>query len=53
MKAHLGTLYDTMLEEILCRITESYIRVEVSYYIAVQIGLPIAQVEEAIADDTG
>lgn len=30
VKAHLGTLYDTMLEQNLCRIIEPYSRVEVS-----------------------
>lgn len=30
VKAHLGTLYDTMLEQNLCRIIEPYLRVEVS-----------------------
>lgn len=29
VKAHLGTLYDTMLEQNLCRIIEPYSRVEV------------------------
>lgn len=30
VKAHLGTLYDTMLEQNLCRIIEPYSRVQVS-----------------------
>lgn len=29
VKAHLGTLYDTMLEQNLCRIIEPYSRVQV------------------------
>ena len=33
VKAHLGTLYDTMLEQNLCRIIEPYSRVEVSLLI--------------------
>lgn len=32
VKAHLGTLYDTMLEQNLCRIIEPYSRVQVSFY---------------------
>lgn len=31
VKAHLGTLYDTMLEQNLCRIIEPYSRVQVSF----------------------
>ena len=31
VEAHLGTLYDTMLEQNLCRIIEPYSRVEVSF----------------------
>lgn len=31
VKAHLGTLYDTMLEQNLCRIIEPYSRVEVCH----------------------
>lgn len=30
VKAHLGTLYDTMLEQNLCRIIEPYARVQVN-----------------------
>lgn len=30
VQAHLGTLYDTMLEQNLCRIIEPYSRVQVS-----------------------
>ncbi|XP_055540997.1 26S proteasome non-ATPase regulatory subunit 11 [Wyeomyia smithii] len=48
VKAHLGTLYDTMLEQNLCRIIEPYARVEVNY-IAEQIALPIAQVEKKLS----
>lgn len=48
VKAHLGTLYDTMLEQNLCRIIEPYARVEVGY-IAEQIALPIAQVEKKLS----
>lgn len=48
VKAHLGTLYDTMLEQNLCRIIEPYARVEVSF-IAEQIALPIAQVEKKLS----
>lgn len=48
VKAHLGTLYDTMLEQNLCRIIEPYARVEVAY-IAGQIALPIAQVEKKLS----
>ena len=33
VKAHLGTLYDTMLEQNLCRIIEPYSRVQVSFII--------------------
>lgn len=32
VEAHLGTLYDTMLEQNLCRIIEPYLRVEVYIY---------------------
>ena len=31
VQAHLGTLYDTMLEQNLCRIIEPYSRVQVSF----------------------
>lgn len=31
IKAHLNTLYDTMLEQNLCRIIEPYSRVQVSF----------------------
>lgn len=48
VKAHLGTLYDTMLEQNLCRIIEPYSRVQVAY-IAEQINLPIQQVEKKLS----
>uniref|UniRef100_A0A182JYD3 PCI domain-containing protein n=1 Tax=Anopheles christyi TaxID=43041 RepID=A0A182JYD3_9DIPT len=48
VKAHLGTLYDTMLEQNLCRIIEPYSQCEVSF-IAEQIALPIAQVEKKLS----
>lgn len=48
VKAHLGTLYDTMLEQNLCRIIEPYSRVQV-VYIAEQINLPIHQVEKKLS----
>lgn len=35
VKAHLGTLYDTMLEQNLCRIIEPYSRVQVSFNLIV------------------
>ncbi|XP_063699720.1 26S proteasome non-ATPase regulatory subunit 11 [Culicoides brevitarsis] len=48
VKAHLGTLYDTMLEQNLCRIIEPYSRVQVAY-VAEQINLPIHQVEKKLS----
>uniref|UniRef100_A0A1L8DT29 Putative 26s proteasome regulatory complex subunit n=1 Tax=Nyssomyia neivai TaxID=330878 RepID=A0A1L8DT29_9DIPT len=48
VKAHLGTLYDTMLEQNLCRIIEPYSRVEVAH-IADAIKLPMAQVEKKLS----
>ncbi|XP_055702007.1 26S proteasome non-ATPase regulatory subunit 11 [Phlebotomus papatasi] len=48
VKAHLGTLYDTMLEQNLCRIIEPYSRVEVAH-IAECIKLPMAQVEKKLS----
>lgn len=48
VKAHLGTLYDTMLEQNLCRIIEPYSRVEVKH-IAACIKLPMAQVEKKLS----
>lgn len=48
VKAHLGTLYDTMLEQNLCRIIEPYSRVEVSH-IGKEIKLPVLQVEKKLS----
>lgn len=48
VKAHLGTLYDTMLEQNLCRIIEPYLRVEVGH-IASCIKLPMPQVEKKLS----
>nr|ACB59075.1 Rpn6-PB-like protein [Stratiomys singularior] len=48
VKAHLGTLYDTMLEQNLCRIIEPYSRVQVSH-VAESIKLPMAQVEKKLS----
>uniref|UniRef100_A0A1B0C9K7 Putative 26s proteasome regulatory complex subunit n=1 Tax=Lutzomyia longipalpis TaxID=7200 RepID=A0A1B0C9K7_LUTLO len=48
VKAHLGTLYDTMLEQNLCRIIEPYSRVEVAH-IAECIKLPMSQVEKKLS----
>ena len=48
VKAHLGTLYDTMLEQNLCRIIEPYSRVEV-VHVAESIQLPMAQVEKKLS----
>lgn len=48
VKAHLGTLYDTMLEQNLCRIIEPYSRVEV-VHVAESIKLPMAQVEKKLS----
>jgi len=48
VKAHLGTLYDTMLEQNLCRIIEPYSRVQVSH-IAQSIKLPMIQVEKKLS----
>lgn len=48
VKAHLGTLYDTMLEQNLCRIIEPYSRVEVAH-IAKTIQLPMPQVEKKLS----
>ncbi|KAL5287609.1 PSMD11 family protein [Megaselia abdita] len=48
VKAHLGTLYDTMLEQNLCRIIEPYSRVQVSH-VADCIKLPMPQVEKKLS----
>ncbi|CAD7012563.1 unnamed protein product [Ceratitis capitata] len=48
VKAHLGTLYDTMLEQNLCRIIEPYSRVQVSH-VAESIKLPMPQVEKKLS----
>ncbi|KAF0295565.1 26S proteasome non-ATPase regulatory subunit 11 [Amphibalanus amphitrite] len=48
IKAHLNTLYDTMLEQNLCRIIEPYSRVQVGY-IAQTIRLSQDQVERKLS----
>lgn len=48
VRAHLGTLYDNMLEQNLCRIIEPYSRVQVEY-IANCIKLPKIQVEKKLS----
>lgn len=48
VKAHLGTLYDTMLEQNLCRIIEPYSRVQVSH-VAESIKLPMPQIEKKLS----
>lgn len=48
VRAHLGTLYDNMLEQNLCRIIEPYSRVQVDY-VAKTIKLPMAQVEKKLS----
>lgn len=48
VQAHLGTLYDTMLEQNLCRIIEPYSRVQVSH-VAECIKLPMGQVEKKLS----
>lgn len=48
VRAHLGTLYDNMLEQNLCRIIEPYSRVQVDY-IAKTIKLPMSQVEKKLS----
>lgn len=48
VRAHLGTLYDNMLEQNLCRIIEPYSRVQVEY-VAKTIKLPMAQVEKKLS----
>ncbi|XP_037945934.1 26S proteasome non-ATPase regulatory subunit 11 isoform X2 [Teleopsis dalmanni] len=48
VQAHLGTLYETMQEQNLCRIIEPYSRVQVSH-VADCIQLPMAQVEKKLS----
>ncbi|CAB3384544.1 Hypothetical predicted protein [Cloeon dipterum] len=48
VRAHLDTLYDTMLEQNLCRIIEPYSRVQVDF-IAKTIALPMGQVEKKLS----
>ncbi|BES96711.1 unnamed protein product [Nesidiocoris tenuis] len=48
VKAHLGTLYDNMLEQNLCRIIEPYSRVQVDY-VSKAIKLPTLQVEKKLS----
>ncbi|GLV32447.1 Regulatory particle non-ATPase 6 [Carabus blaptoides fortunei] len=48
VRAHLGTLYDNMLEQNLCRIIEPYSRVQVDY-VAKTIKLPMSQVEKKLS----
>ncbi|KYN04009.1 26S proteasome non-ATPase regulatory subunit 11, partial [Cyphomyrmex costatus] len=48
VRAHLGSLYDAMLEQNLCRLVEPYSRVQVSH-IASCISLPLAQVEKKLS----
>jgi 26S proteasome regulatory subunit N6 len=48
VRAHLGTLYDNMLEQNLCRIIEPYSRVQVDY-ISQSIKLPTQQVEKKLS----
>ncbi|CAG9836774.1 unnamed protein product [Diabrotica balteata] len=48
VRAHLGTLYDNMLEQNLCRIIEPYSRVQVEY-VAKTIKLPVLQVEKKLS----
>ncbi|KAG0427457.1 hypothetical protein HPB47_025512 [Ixodes persulcatus] len=48
IQAHLDTLYDTMLEQNLCRIVEPYSRVQVDH-IASTIKLPMEKVEKKLS----
>lgn len=48
VRAHLGALYDTMLEQNLCRIVEPYMRVQVEH-VAKSIRLPVVQVEKKLS----
>ncbi|CAG0885867.1 unnamed protein product [Cyprideis torosa] len=48
IRAHLGSLYDNMLEQNLCRIIEPYSRVEVEF-VASRIHLPREEVEKKLS----
>lgn len=48
VRAHLGSLYDTMLEQNLCRIVEPYMSVQVDH-VARSIRLPVVQVEKKLS----
>ncbi|XP_034831917.1 26S proteasome non-ATPase regulatory subunit 11 [Maniola jurtina] len=48
VRAHLGALYDTMLEQNLCRIVEPYMQVQVDH-VAKCIRLPVIQVEKKLS----
>lgn len=48
VRAHLGALYDTMLEQNLCRIVEPYMQVQVDH-VARCIRLPVVQVEKKLS----
>ncbi|XP_014252652.1 26S proteasome non-ATPase regulatory subunit 11 [Cimex lectularius] len=48
VRAHLGTLYDNMLEQNLCRIIEPYSRVQVEF-VSKSIKLPTLQVEKKLS----
>lgn len=48
VRAHLGTLYDNMLEQNLCRIIEPYSRVQVDF-VSQSIKLPKLQVEKKLS----
>ncbi|XP_042912786.1 26S proteasome non-ATPase regulatory subunit 11 isoform X2 [Parasteatoda tepidariorum] len=48
IKSHLNTLYDTMLEQNLCRIIEPYSRIQVQH-IAKIINLPLEHIEKKLS----